>query len=119
MKICGWIWIGMLKFCTTAYVPNGTPPGEENYIRPVSDGTAELGDIQIAQRNIMLPGNPSVRFVRQLVHILLCEMRVWAHVRFEIGLLWKELWECQQSGLGVVMVLLTCTHHSLGVAKPG
>lgn len=43
-KNCGWIWIGMLKFCTIAYTPNGTP--------------------QSAQRNIMVAGRPSVDLVR-------------------------------------------------------
>lgn len=40
---------GILKFCTMAYTPNGTP--------------------QAAHRNIMLAGMPSVAFERQFVHI--------------------------------------------------
>ena len=41
--------MGTLKFCTILYAPNGTP--------------------QMAHKNIMDPGKPSVDFVRQLVHI--------------------------------------------------
>lgn len=43
-KHCGWIWIGMLKFCTIAYTPKGTAHS--------------------AHRNIMVAGSPSVDLVR-------------------------------------------------------
>lgn len=63
-KTCGWIWIGMLNFCTMAYTPNGTPHWD--------------------QQSIITAGSPSVRFVRWFRHI--CGTS-WTHH----SLLWRGL----------------------------
>lgn len=66
-NIWGWICNGRFIFCRIRYAPIGTEP----MVQPVSYGTKNLlallwKNIQLAHRNIMAAGNPSVSFRLQL-----------------------------------------------------
>jgi len=80
MKICAWIWIGMLRFWIIAYTPKGTPAvdffsgffcvgGGETCqlswgIETDCQGKRRGGTVHTAQSISIVAGKPSVDFER-------------------------------------------------------